>query len=157
MFSTPSAAFSHHKGSMVTRVIGNKYIKCHVHKATTRIQGHQCGGQARPLRSTRDVCMNTKGCDSRTSVDAYRGITVLNIDAKVYVMLLLCNLCRTWRSGYSMASAAAGAPHPRLTPQALPSQPPRSLQLQPTNQPIKLPTATATQTPLRSSASNTLP
>ena len=33
-----------------------------------------------------------KGRGSRTSMDAYRGITVLNIDAKVYVMLLLRRL-----------------------------------------------------------------
>ena len=33
-----------------------------------------------------------KGRGSRTSMDAYQGITVLNIDAKVYVMLLLRRL-----------------------------------------------------------------
>ena len=42
----------------------------------------------------KDACMHAiyKGRGSRTSMDAYRGITVLNIDAKVYVMLLLRRL-----------------------------------------------------------------
>ena len=54
-----------------------------------------------------------KGHGSRTSVDAYRGITVLNIDAKVYVMLSSDASTWTWRSGCMMhntASVAAGAP-----------------------------------------------
>ena len=75
-----------------------------------------------------NVCMHAvyKGRGSRTSMEAYRGVTVLNIGAKAYVMLLLRRLAWTWRSSCMMhntASAVAGASHTSFSTSAGWSEP----------------------------------
>ena len=62
----------------------------------------------------KDACMHAvyKRRGSRTSMDAYRGITDLSIDVNVYMMLLLCHLrldTEEWMHDAQHGSEAAEA------------------------------------------------